>query len=289
MLEKLLRDVIQNIEQQKKVHDEINTLRQEISVLKKDLIKSQTRSKWEAIDIWHEFRYSDCQISCRICDYKDHINNFKKLIAQCMFEGGKLERYECPQCGLIFGPLKFLLLDETSLANEYKHLYEIYAEPDTTDYEVRTFMALNPKKDGIYLNYGSGAWSNSIRILREQGWNIFGYEPYVSPNNSFTTNKEDAVASTKFDGIFSHNLIEHVQDPLQLFQFMKSLLRDNSCKMAHSTACYNYAAEHTRFHVHFFTGKSIDYLCDKVGLQITNKAHDKSTGYINYVYEIKNP
>lgn len=268
----------------RKAQDEINILRQEMALLKKDMIRRQTKMKWETIDILDELRYSNCQITCRICDYTNNVNNFKKLLSHCIFEGGKLERYVCPQCGLIFGPLKFLYLDETSIASEYKSLYEIYSEADTTEYEIKTFMSLNPQKDGVYLNYGSGAWSNSISFLRGQGWNVLGYEPYVSPNNDYTINDKTALNTMKFDGIFSHNLIEHLPYPLQFFQLMKSLLRDNSCRMAHSTSCYDYAFEFTRFHMHFYTGKSIDYLCNKVGLTIANIIRDDSSKYINYVY-----
>jgi hypothetical protein len=269
--------------------DEIAMLRQEIASLKTDIIKRQTKAKWAIIDILDEYRYGNCQISCRICGYSANIDTFKKLISRCMFEGGKLERYECPQCGLIFGPLKFLLLDEPSVADEYKTLYEIYAEPSTTDYEVKTFMALNPKRDGIFLNYGCGAWSNSIRLLREHGWSVFGYEPYACPNNPYVISNENTLLSMKFDGIFSHNLIEHLQYPLRFFQLMKSLLKNSAGKMAHSTACYDYAYEFTRFHLHFYTGKSIDYLCNIIGLRIADITRDTSSHYINYVYETKNP
>jgi hypothetical protein len=271
------------------MQNEIFLLRQEMASLKKEMIKRQSKAKWAAIDILDEIRYADCPLTCRICGYSDNIKTFKKLTSRCIFEGGKLERYECPRCGLIFGPLKILLLDEASLADEYKTLYEVYAESSTTVYEMKTFLSMNPQKDGVYLNYGCGAWSDSIKILREQGWHIFGYEPYVSPNNPYTINNAAALTGMKFDGIFSHNLIEHLQYPLQFFQFTKSLLKSNTCKMAHSTACYDYAFEFTRFHVHFYTGKSINYLCGASGLIVDAIIRDPSVSYINYVYSIKKP
>lgn len=271
------------------IQNELSLLRQDLASLKKDMIKRLTRAKWATIDALDEIRYSNCLLACRICGYSADINTLKKLTSRCIFEGGKLERYECPQCGLIFGPLKILLLDEANLADEYKTLYEVYAEPSTTVYEIKTFLSLNPQRDGVYLNYGCGAWSDSIRILREQGWNIFGYEPYVAPNNPYTLNDATILAGMKFDGIFSHNLIEHLQYPLQFFQLTKNMLKNNAGRMAHSTACYDYAFEFTRFHIHFYTGKSIDYLCNTTGLIVDTIIRDPAVSYTNYVFSIKTP
>jgi len=41
--------------------------------------------------------------------------------------------------------------------------------------------------------------------------------------------------------------------------------------MIHSTPCYQYAYEYSRWHLYFFVGKSIDFLCEKSGLEIETR------------------
>lgn len=67
---------------------------------------------------------------------------------------------------------------------------------------------------------------------------------------------------------------------------MKALLKDVNSKMAHSTPCYKYACEYTRFHLVFLTGKSVERLCEKTGFQVV-QASDDGNGYINKVFEMR--
>ena len=55
--------------------------------------------------------------------------------------------------------------------------------------------------------------------------------------------------------------------------------------MAHATACYKYLYEYTRFHLIFYTGDSIDYLCEKCNLKIIGKETDSEKLFINYLFE----
>ena len=70
----------------------------------------------------------------------------------------------------------------------------------------------------------------------------------------------------RFDGIMSHNVIEHFQDPVTELRHMASLLRDKDSVMAHATGCYEYRYEYTRFHTFFYTGRSAAVLAEKAGL-----------------------
>lgn len=92
----------------------------------------------------------------------------------------------------------------------------------------------------------------------------------------------------KFDGIFSHDLLEHLKHPAEELRFMKTLLRNSDCKMAHCTACYRYKYEYTRFHTCFYTGNAVDYLCDRAGVEVTEYKDDgAATDFICYVFGIK--
>ena len=55
------------------------------------------------------------------------------------------------------------------------------------------------------------------------------------------------------------------QDPVKDLAYMKSLLKENA-QIIHSTDCYKYCYAYTKYHLFFFEGKSLDVICDKVGL-----------------------
>ena len=73
----------------------------------------------------------------------------------------------CPTCGCGFGAQKYLTLPGKLIDADYAQLYSAYAEADSTEGEIRTFRALQPKKGGAYLNWGCGAWSGAIDRLRD--------------------------------------------------------------------------------------------------------------------------
>jgi len=81
-------------------------------------------------------------------------------------------------------------LDEAELADDYQRHYRSYSEGDSTRLEMNAFYSLSPKKDGIYLNYGAGAWSNTIDMIRKDGFQIYGYEPYANGKNDSMLSKE---------------------------------------------------------------------------------------------------
>ncbi len=254
----------------------------------KEIINYITKTKWQVLDAVDDLRFKGCDITCQICGHKEKRENLRKLVSQCRFNGGRLERYECPVCGVIFGPLKFLYLNDSEIADEYNCLYMFFSEADNTQNEIRTFHSLKPKKDGIYLNYGCGNWSKSVEQLRKQGWNVYGYEPFVQVPGAGSYILKDAgqLQKMRFDGLFTNNLIEHLKYPVETFQQFKKLLKNESSTMAHSTPCYRYCYEYTRFHLHFFTGRSIDYLCARTGLKVIEKIAGNIPNYINYVYGI---
>ena len=70
---------------------------------------------------------------------------------------------------------------------------------------------------------------------------------------------------------------------------MKSLLKNSESLLAHSTACYEYKYEFTIFHVHFYTGKSLNYLLNDTGLSIAGHYKDTNSEYDCYVFKSTSP
>lgn len=247
------------------------------------------RTKWKLIDYLEDKNYDENEVvECILCGHKDAIKGMEKIVSNCIFSGGRLERYKCPKCGCIFGPTKFKQQSDQELADDYNVHYLGYKENDSTEGEVESFFLLDPSHDGRYLNYGCGKWADTIVKLRNAGYDVYGYDPYAADvENEYVISDINVIKKMRFDGIFSHDLLEHLMNPIQEMLFIKSLLKSPICKMAHSTACYEYKFEYTRFHTCFYTGNAVDTLCKRTNLYIDKYVDDgKQHNFICYVYGV---
>lgn len=206
-------------------------------------------------------------INCPICEgliekpvkYKKISNNF--------WNTSKLTRIECPHCNVIFGPISVINKEPNRLAEDYKILYAYYAEGETEFYQQMAFEALEPEKSKIYLNFACGTWKNGIEELRTNGWNIYGYEPNLSFQHDFIKSNIDDLKILSFNGLFTHNFIEHIQHPVMQFIEWNSLLKIGD-KMVHSTACFEWKFDFSNFHIFFLLGKSLEILASRTGFKI---------------------
>lgn len=262
-----------------KIHLENSLLRSEIEKMLcgsqlsgpyRELARHEIAQKWFLVDYMERltFRESVRERNCPICTHQANDRDFKKKTTHCIFGGGTLLRHVCPSCQLIFGPDKMFQLTTSELSQDYEWHYKVYEEGDSTAQELRTFEALQPKRDGVYINYGAGAWSQSVQRLRSQGWNVFAYEPHHSAisRSAGVISSLEELHTMRFDGIFSNNVLEHFRQPVNELQRLSSLLKPGG-KMAHTTPCYEYLYEYTRFHLFFFPGLSRHILIEKAGLK----------------------
>lgn len=263
-----LCDIEKKIEALRFIRDEKVSLEATLVDERRDHIFALMRQRWNLIDRFDALRFAHITLPCPICETPIHTDTAEAVESTCLFQGGKLTRFVCPQCGVIFGPLKMLYLDADLLTEDYRQLYSVYSEGDTTQYEIKTFMQMNPSPGKVYLNYGCGAWSKSMQLLTEQGYTIYGYDAFVSNSESpRIITQRDELLKHRFDGIMTNNLIEHLKEPVADFCFLRSLLKDKDSLMVHSTECYEYRIEFSRFHLFFFTGDSVEYLCRRCGLE----------------------
>lgn len=236
---------------------------------------------WQAIDNRYESVLTKAEIACIVCDHVDRRVGFVLHHDTCIFGGGKLERYECPSCGCIFGPKKYLDLPEAAVDADYRFLYSYYSEADSTPNEVRTFNSLKPAKGGLYLDWGcGGVWSRTVATLRERGFEVWGYEPSAETSENHVVRSRDEI-SARFDGIFSNNVIEHFRDPVAVFRDFHGLLKEGGV-MAHSSPCYAKNYTFTRFHSLFLTGRSPEVLAERTGFRVIDRIEDGE--YINVVF-----
>ncbi len=245
------------------------------------------RTKWLLRDHLEAGRDSSARVlRCGICGYEAVESTFETKESDCIFAGGHLKRYLCPNCGCIFGPLKVCDQTADEFNDDYTIHYTGFRENDCTFKERWAFELLKPSKKGVYLDYGCGSWSHTIQELRDEGYNVYGYDPYSADvNNPYIITSRDVLMKMRFDGIFSNDLLEHLADPIEDMRFMVGLLRTPLGKMSHSTSCYAYKYEFTRFHLFFYTGQSVSVLAEKAGLRIVDCVDQiDEKDFICYVY-----
>ena len=241
------------------------------------LLRHQIASHWRGVDHLDKRLpvHGGDSRQCPLCLIRASANDFKLLNSHCIFGGGALYRYQCPQCDLVFGPDKMFGLNEAELSEDYEWHYQAYQEGDSTAAELRAFHALQPRKEGVYLNYGAGSWSQSVQQLRSEGWQVYAYEPHSSaaPQMDYVITDRRVLLGMAFDGIFSNNVLEHLRRPVDDLIALSRLLKPGAV-MAHATPCYEYLYEFTRFHLYFFTGRSRTLLADKANLSVKNYVQD---------------
>lgn len=242
--------------------------------LVKNLISYAMKSHWRTVDLIEEMTPVPQEMTCALCAHTAPFSAFEKVESTCMFLGGRLIRYRCPECDVIFGPHKMLRLDEQMVDLEYRNLYRMYAEGNTTESTIRTFHLLDPKREGKYLDFGCGGeWSEAVARLRQEGWDIVGFEPSARNSSGHVLSKWEEIEQQRFDGILSHNVVEHLFDPAGSTGRLAKLLAPDG-RIVHATACFDYLYEYSRFHVFFFTGRSPEILAQKAGMKIVNWVRD---------------
>lgn len=237
-------------------------------------VQLRIRARWLRYALAERLSEPPSTVICPLCKLEDRPGSFATRIAQDYFWGGRLVRRQCPGCDVIFGSSRMLSLSRQELDAEYRDLYSVYEENDSTALELAAFEYLGPRPGGRYLNFGSGRWSKAMSTLRDRGHDIVGYEPYstVEGAGKVITREED-LRRLRFDGIMSNNLIEHLQDPVAALTLQAGLLEDQSSCMVHATSCYRYELEHSRFHLFFFVGRSVETLARRAGLRVEDTGH----------------
>ena len=251
-----------------RMQQELTAARAQLDAGRAEVLKNQMRVQWRLIDEMRALRPEPAQLACEICGFAGPATRFATYDSHCIFGGGRLLRRQCPECDTIFGPAKMLDLTPRELSEEYEAHYRIYSEGDSTENEVRAFHELAPRRDGVYLNYGAGAWSRSVEQLRSEGWNVLGYEPHASAAGAqHVIGSQEQLATMKFDGIFSNNVLEHFRHPVAALREMEKLLQPGAC-MSHATPCFQYLYEYTRFHLFFFPGRALEVLARAAHLRL---------------------
>lgn len=214
---------------------------------------------------WSNIKRQDIDtLKCYICDYENNVNEYKIYKAYDNFNAGELIRYQCPNCDVIFGDLRFLNLSKDEIEKDYQDVYSYLKEGDTTSYILTAFDKIDilKNKNLKYLDYACGEWNNAIEKLSQDGYNIKGYDKYVTGKKYILNNLDK---TTKFDVIYNNNYAEHLINPLEDISSMLSFLEPNGY-LIFITPCFDYCVEYTHYHTFYFSDKSLQIIADKLNV-----------------------
>ena len=207
---------------------------------------------------------------CPVCATEVPTNATTAVVTEeGMFGVGPLTRYRCSNCDAVFGPVALLDLPESALIAEYKLLYRAYREGPTTEIQASVLAQTEPRPGERILNFGCGTWRQGLSRLLATGMDVWGYEPSL-PKQHERIAGELAALQGPFDVIFSHNLIEHLQDPVAQFRAWRRMLRPQG-RMAHSTACFEWLYDESPYHLWFPLGRSVEVLASRTGFRVTGR------------------
>ncbi len=207
-------------------------------------------------------------IVCGCCGYESRVAKLDTLNATCIFTGLSLIRVRCGECRAVIGPLPLIEATSDEIGTLYRFLYQFYHEGFSSPFQEKTFYLLNPSRHGCYLNYACGDWSVGYNRLKSFGWQVVGFEPFQATDSTGFLKSRSELGSQSFDGLFSHNFIEHLQHPEAFFRECYELLKPSGT-MIHSTPCYRYLYEVAPLHLYFYCDTSIERLANRVGFRLT--------------------
>jgi SAM-dependent methyltransferase len=145
----------------------------------------------------------------------------------------------------------------------------------------------NPSRTKRYINYACGDWAQGVAHLRDLGWNVVGFEPFQDNASPHIARSAIDPLLEPSDGVFTHNYLEHIQDPDAFIRDCLRFLTPDGT-MAHSTPCYEYRFAQSPFHLYFFCGNSMDRLVQRHGFRQTHRVtSDNTPQTIGMAYEFR--
>lgn len=178
----------------------------------------------------------------------------------------KEEFYECSCCGGIFRPIEKLLDNEKE-----KERYESHTN-DSDDLGYQSFVSpitncvlKEFSKEDIGLDFGCGKDSPIVKILRNNEYEIFEYDPYFFDNKKLLEQKYDYIACCE--------VIEHFYTPKKEFELFKKLLKDNGILYL-MTGIYKDNIDFSKWwykndltHVFIYTDKTFEWIKKEFGFE----------------------
>ncbi len=197
---------------------------------------------------------------CKIC-HQQTISLYDEIMQSNFFH--------CNSC-------EFIFKDENNYVTQARELqqYENHNNSFDSSGYVQMFQdfmdaTFRPYKEEIKtaLEFGSGPGPVLSELLKREGFEVDMYDKYFSPEKVFENKKYDLITSTE--------VIEHIDDPLELFAFFKTHLNPGGY-LALMTQFHDntqdgflkwwYRKDPT--HITFYRPHTFDVLAEKFGFEL---------------------
>lgn len=142
-------------------------------------------------------------MNCKICN---------STVTSLFDERNNWEFFHCEPCEFIFKNPKNYVNSDKELSQYNNHNNSIESPGYVEMFEKFIDATFEPYIDAIsnVLEFGSGPGPVLSELLRKKGLNVDIYDKYFSPTKVYENKKYDLITSTE--------VIEHIQNPLEVFE-----------------------------------------------------------------------
>lgn len=206
---------------------------------------------------------SSSKFSCKICNHKafNQENDFKIL------KKFKTNLLICKNCGFQqfsnIGSWIDLAYSDAIASTDTGIVRRCILNSEF----ISSYLTFNKNNHNI-LDWGTGS-GLFVRLMRDKGWNAFGYEPIAVPllSHPFTYNSLDNIEKNlNYKLITAFEVMEHIEDPLtflkKVFNLTDTLIFSTLLVQENFDKEWWYYSTETGQHISFYTKQSIKYIAD---------------------------
>jgi len=188
-------------------------------------------------------------IKCPLCSSESHLYSNTKAS----------EYFKCNTCRALFMNPEHYLTRQEEKERYLEHNNDVH-DPRYQNFvsPIVNCIRKNFKPESRGLDFGSGTGPVITKMLKEQGYNIFSYDPYFDNRPELLKESYDYIASCE--------VIEHFRNPAEEFSLLRSMLNHKG-KLICMTDLYDETIDFSRWyykddptHVFFYHKVSIEWI-----------------------------
>ena len=132
---------------------------------------------------------------------------------------------------------------------------------------ISAYLTFNSNNQNI-LDWGTGS-GLFVRLMRDKGWNTFGYEPIATPmlSKGFSSNSLNKISENfNYQLITAFEVMEHLEDPLaflkEVFNLTDTFIFSTLLVEKNYDEKWWYYSTDTGQHISFYTKESLKYISE---------------------------